>query len=978
MKKDKRFSHQWLCPGRFVGSMWLAFSSGVFWLVFPLCSPHAQTPITPSGLNTQVNLSQTPPTGKVQYDITGGTRPGSGSNLFHSFGEFGVPTNNIANFVNETALPTSNILGRVTGGNPSNIFGTLQTTGFGNANLFLMNPAGIVFGPNASLNVGGSVSFTTADYLRLVDGAKFNAIPGSQDASISSAPVAAFGFLGSNPAAIVVQGSQLNVPAGAELSLIGGNITIQSSTLENATTQPAQLSAPGGKISLASVASAGEILAGSLEQTANVNGQSFGSLGAIQIAEKSLIDVSGDGGGTVVIRGGRFVINDSLISANVTGPDAGSPGTGIDIIVSQEAVIKNGSLLDTTVSGNASPDVQYGGVSVKADRIEILGSEDLENSPVTGIFSNVGADSTGGNSGDIALESNSILVKDLGTFSTLLAAETSGAGNSGSITLKTIQNMEIGAAILTSTNAFEPLSSVGNAGNIQMTSSQGNVILNGSFVSSQSGLSSNGRVGSIAVKAPNGDILLAGNEFAPSTLFTSLDGTGANAGMGGIQLTAKNLTIENSGIQIDNFTIFQPGSLTVNLIGRLSMSGLDFPSTLLTTTRRTARSADLNITAHDILFTNGSAVSTETFRNGDGGTLDIFTTNLQITNGAQVTSNSRFDPFSPEDLPSGAAGTITIQGTNSSANAVLIDGPGSGIFTNTEGTGHGGTTTLSAQSLTIQNGGTISASTSGSVSSATGGSITVNTTDRVTMTDGASITASSTGPADAGNIAINAGAQFLSQNASVTTEASQASGGNILIQATDSIRLINSQINTSVQGGPNTSGGNITIDPAIMTLQNSQILAQAVQGQGGNINIVAGTFLADPTSVVSASSQFGLSGAVNIQSPLSNLSGSLATLPQRPLQVQHLLQQRCAAQANGQLSSLVVTGRDTLPSEPGGWLMSSIALLSEDVPVSQPNPLTSDDLIPSPQKMIVSGQLYERHTPSSQQGVTSWAAGCGS
>ena len=143
------------------------------------------------------------------YDITGGTRPSNGPNLFHSFGEFGVPTNHIANFLNETALPTSNILGRVTGGNPSNIFGTLQTTGFGSANLFLMNPAGIVFGPNASLNVGGSVSFTTADYLRLTDGAKFNAIPGPADAAISSAPVAAFGFLGSNPAAITVQGGQL-------------------------------------------------------------------------------------------------------------------------------------------------------------------------------------------------------------------------------------------------------------------------------------------------------------------------------------------------------------------------------------------------------------------------------------------------------------------------------------------------------------------------------------------------------------------------------------------------------------------------------------------------------------------------------------------------------------------------------------------------------------------------------------------------
>ena len=103
------------------------------WWLIPLGLPHtihAQVtpPITSSGLNTQVSKS---PANSLQYDITAGTR--AGSNLFHSFGEFNVPTSHIANFFNDSGLATSNILGRVTGGNPSNIFGTLQTTGFGNA-----------------------------------------------------------------------------------------------------------------------------------------------------------------------------------------------------------------------------------------------------------------------------------------------------------------------------------------------------------------------------------------------------------------------------------------------------------------------------------------------------------------------------------------------------------------------------------------------------------------------------------------------------------------------------------------------------------------------------------------------------------------------------------------------------------------------------------------------------------------------------
>ncbi len=265
-----------------------------------------------------------------------------------------------------------------------------------------------------------------------------------------------------------------------------------------------------------------------------------------------------------------------------------------------------------------------------------------------------------------------------------------------------------------------------------------------------------------------------------------------------------------------------------------------------------------------------------------------------------------------------------VQGPAGPAQSIVVDGVGSGIFTDAQGTGAGGSMNLSAQTVTIQNGGD---------------PLGLNVRDRTqrhrrqyldligTIHDAEqrrfhhrrAAPARRTPATSRSTLVLSS----MSQNASVTTEASQASGGNIVVQATDSIRLVNSTISTSVQGGPETSGGNIAIDPTIMTLQNSQILAQAVQGQGGNITIVAGTFLMDATSLVSASSQFGLSGAVNIQSPVSMLSGTLATLPKQPLPVQHLLQQRCAAQANGQLSSLVVAGRDTLPSEPGGWLMSS-------------------------------------------------------
>jgi large exoprotein involved in heme utilization and adhesion len=163
------------------------------------------------------------------------------------------------------------------------------------------------------------------------------------------------------------------------------------------------------------------------------------------------------------------------------------------------------------------------------------------------------------------------------------------------------------------------------------------------------------------------------------------------------------------------------------------------------------------------------------------------------------------------------------------------------------------------------------------------------------------------------------------RDGSITTQATKASGGNIDIQAVDRIRLVNSPISTSVRSGPG-SGGNITIDPNVVVLQNSPITAQADRGAGGNITITTPLFFADSSSPVSASSQFGRNGTVTIQSPTSNLSESLGTLPSEPNQAHSLLTQRCAALVNnGQTSSFVVAGREQLPADPGGWLTSPLA-----------------------------------------------------
>jgi len=359
---------------------------------------------------------------------------------------------------------------------------------------------------------------------------------------------------------------------------------------------------------------------------------------------------------------------------------------------------------------------------------------------------------------------------------------------------------------------------------------------------------------------------------------------------------------------------------------------------------------------------------------GAGGSITLSTgQSVTISNGASISANS---------TGRGNAGTVTIEGTASPAQSVLIDGAGSGVFTDTHGTGAGGNILVNANSVTLQNGGTLSAETSGTALSTTGGKITVDANQvqlnsgglitaatmgagaggsvninagstfnssaatvsstathatggdiniaagqSVTLTNGASISASSTGAGNAGSIQINAGNQFAMTNSSVTTEATQSGGGLIKITTTPSggVQLTNSKISASVLDG-NGGGGSVNIDPQFVVLQNSQILAQAVQGPGGNISITTNLLLPDSTSVISASSQFGQQGSVTIQSPIAPAGGKVFPLQQKPLLASTMFNQRCAALAGGSFSSFTLAGRDTLPPHPGGWLSSPLAL----------------------------------------------------
>src|SRR6478736_3566722 len=153
------------------------------------------------------------------YDITPDLGMTRENNLFHSFQQFDLAAGETAKFSGPANI--QNILSRVTGGSPSSINGTIRSDIAG-ANFYFINPNGVIFGPNAVVDVSGSFAATSASYLKLADGAKFMAALDADDSGLSTAPISAFGFLGNNAGTISIQQSTLAVQNGQTIAIVGG------------------------------------------------------------------------------------------------------------------------------------------------------------------------------------------------------------------------------------------------------------------------------------------------------------------------------------------------------------------------------------------------------------------------------------------------------------------------------------------------------------------------------------------------------------------------------------------------------------------------------------------------------------------------------------------------------------------------------------------------------------------------------------
>ena len=200
--------------------------SGSLWAIAPV-----KAQIIPAHDGTGSSVT----TNGNQINITGGTLSKDNANLFHSFQTFGLNSNQIANFLTNPTI--RNILGRVIGGDPSIINGIIQVTG-GSSHLFLINPAGIVFGSSAQLNVPGDFTATTANSIGIGTN-WFNAIGSNNYSELVGNPNS-FLFSSSQPGSIINFGN-LAVSTG-NLNLLGGTVI-----------SPGQLSAPGGNITITAV-----------------------------------------------------------------------------------------------------------------------------------------------------------------------------------------------------------------------------------------------------------------------------------------------------------------------------------------------------------------------------------------------------------------------------------------------------------------------------------------------------------------------------------------------------------------------------------------------------------------------------------------------------------------------------------------------------------------------------------------------------
>jgi filamentous hemagglutinin family protein len=410
-----------------------------------------------------------------------------GQNLFHSFQEFNVDAGRGVYFANPDAV--TNIFSRVTGNDVSDILGTLGVDGA--ANLFLINPNGIIFGEGASLDVQGSFAATTANGIEFGEQGFFSASD-PEALSLLTINPSAYLFNQVAPGAIVNNSIAnnnigLQVQPGKSLSLIGGDISLNEG----------KITAPAGNVDLGGLNAVGTI---DINSNGSLSFPEDVTRSDVFLTNEAFVDVSGTEGGNITVNAGDLEISSNSELQTGTFADTGLPeGQSGDIILNATGAVEiNASTLDAGVGiGNA------GNITIDATSFSLTNDGQITNSTfgrgnagnitinatedvslnTGGIFSNVKEEAEG-NGGEIKISANSLSLNNGAQIQS--GVFEGGLGNSNNVTLNARGSVTISSDNGKASGIFTDVAtnSIYNAGNITIDS-QGSIILNDASLNSK-------------------------------------------------------------------------------------------------------------------------------------------------------------------------------------------------------------------------------------------------------------------------------------------------------------------------------------------------------------------------------------------------------------------------------------------------------------------------------------------------------------
>jgi filamentous hemagglutinin family protein len=619
-----------------------------------------------------------------------------GSNLFHSFGIFDLKMNESVTFLGPEN--TNNIISRITGNHVSHINGKLRSL-IPNADIYLINPKGFIFGSHASLEVQGSFHASTADVLHLQDGGRFD-VSQPHKSLLTTASIAAFGFLTNTPTSIVIEESKLSVPKNQNLSFIGGNLYIgtKSSHPQQHNKPLTQLSAKSGNINLNSIANRTE-----------------GQLGSITL-ENAEINTSGENGGKINIKTGHLILNDSIVKTEVQGSQHGK---GINI-QAQELTIRAGRLSSTTIGSGAGGDIN----------VEITGIVNLVGDNTwgsTGIFSDSGRDDNknAGKAGNIFLKAERLEIEG-GAW---LTASTYGSGNSGDIIIQVEETTNItGEVSGIYSETYGESNEAGKSGTINLMS-ENLYLTNGSQINTSTYGGGQGGNISISVKEK---IIISG----PISILASNSESGGNAGS--IELEVKELTIKNnSAISAESLGQGKAGNIHIEIVEDTILSD-SFISTYTN-----EGGGKIMLKTKGLKLKDGSIIGASTVGEGQGGDIKIQANYVSIKGDSKISADSG-GQGNAGSIEIKAEGIIRIQNsiiqtetTKADGGNIKINSPNflylmnSDISTSVKAeNGNGGNIALAPEFIILDNGHIIAQAIGGD-----GGSIDIATTSIYQFSD---------------------------------------------------------------------------------------------------------------------------------------------------------------------------------------------------------------------------------------------------